>query len=84
MDHELVTKPLEAAQAYGAAGPFIVVVLIFVAFLCLAGWGTFRYLRGRDETHAQTIKDVVADVKESTLMMVDTVKECTRNQGHHR
>ena len=55
------------------------------AALCLALVLVFLgYLRKRDEQHAETIKAIVSDVKTSTQMMVDTVRQCTANQLRHQ
>jgi len=77
---DMISKPLDAGAQYGSAGPFIIVVLIFVAFLVVAGIGMFRYLSARDKQHAETVTAVVADVKEATKMMRDSVSQCSVNQ----
>lgn len=84
MTPDMISKPLDAGAQYGSAGPFIVVVLIFVTFLVIAGWGMFRYLGKLQEQHAKTVESVVADVKASTQMMTDTVRQCSANQMRHK
>ena len=78
---DMISKPLDAGAQYGSAGPFIIVVLIFVAFLGIAGWGMFRYLAARDKQHSETVTAIVADVKESTRMMTENVSRCSANQA---
>lgn len=75
---------MEAAQKYGAAGPFIVVVVIFVAFLVIAGVGLLRYLSARDAQHSHTVASIVADVKASAQLAADAVTQCTANQIMNR
>ena len=80
MTPDMIAKPLDAGAQYGSAGPFIVVVLIFVAFLGIAGWGMFRYLAARDRLHNETVTAIVSDAKESYKLVTDTVRQCTANQ----
>ena len=77
---DMISKPLDAGAQYGSAGPFIIVVLIFVAFLLVAGIGMLRYLTARDRLHNETVTAIVSDAKESYKLVTDTVRQCTANQ----